>query len=169
MPGNVVGVNDDDFLNASRDERSECRFPRPAPAVDANEQRSGARTPRQHEASMSDTGTIAHSLVAHLPLTAIHQRDAVFGRVPAAGMTRTNADGTANQPRRGRYDGAMIEFVAVQMGQSQFFPNLGECQWRCVADTCEAGHAVFAVGPGALLHDRTRGLPPPPQGVAPLC
>src|SRR6478609_3160278 len=73
--------------------------------------------------SMSDTGTIAHSVVAHLPLTAIHQRDAVFGRVPAAGMTRTNADGTA----------------------------------------------VFAVGPGALLHDRTRGLPPPPQGVAPLC
>jgi|KBSSwiStaDraftv2_1062776.scaffolds.fasta_scaffold37484_2 hypothetical protein len=118
---------------------------------------------------MSDTGTIAHSVVAHLPLTAIHQRDAVFGRVPAAGMTRTNADGTAVQPRRGRYDGAMIEFVAVQMGQSQFFPNLGECQWRCVADTCEAGHAVFAVGPGALLHDRTRGLPPPPQGVAPLC
>ena len=50
MPGNVVGVNDDDSLNASRDERSECRFPRPAPAVDANEQRSGARTPRQHEA-----------------------------------------------------------------------------------------------------------------------
>ena len=86
-------------------------------------------------------------MVAHLPLTAIHQRDAVFGRVPAAGMTRTNADGTAVQPRRGRYDGAMIEFVAVQMGQSQFFPNLGECQWRCVADTYEAGHAVCAVGP----------------------
>jgi len=27
------------------------------------------------------------------------------------------------------------------------FPNLGECQWRCVADTYEAGHAVCAVGP----------------------
>ena len=31
-------------------------------------------------ASMSDTGTISHFVVEHLPLTAIHQLDAVFGR-----------------------------------------------------------------------------------------
>jgi len=40
-------------------------------------------------------------------------------------MSRTNADGTAVQPRRGRYDDPMIEFVAAQMGQSQFLPEPG--------------------------------------------
>jgi hypothetical protein len=70
MPGIVVGVNDDYSWGAPRDERSECGFPRPAPAVASR---------------MSDTGTITHSVVEHLPLTATHLQNAAFGRVARCG------------------------------------------------------------------------------------
>jgi hypothetical protein len=80
MPGNFVGVNDDDSLDHRAMSAASVDFPdRLRPSMPTS---NGAVCERcgSTRASMSGTGTIAHSVVEHLPLTAIHLLDAVFGR-----------------------------------------------------------------------------------------